>query len=84
MILKLFAEQQPLDGVVVGEEGHHVLQEEAFAKGQQLGRVVHLCVDVVGHDVADVNLKRIFFQSIKPFLRKKEITKCLVEILFTK
>ncbi len=47
MVLQLLAEEQPLDGVVIGEEGHHVLQEEALAVGQQLGGVVDLGVDVV-------------------------------------
>ena len=56
MVLQLLAEEQPLDGVVVGEEGYHVLQEEALAVGQQLSGVVDLGVDVVGHDVAYVDL----------------------------
>ena len=56
VVLQLLAEEQPLDGVVVGEEGYHVLQEEALAVGQQLSGVVDLGVDVVGHDVADVDL----------------------------
>ncbi len=58
MVLQFLAEEQPLDGVVVGEEGHHVLQEEALAVGQQLGGVVDLGVDVVRDDVADVDLEK--------------------------
>ena len=74
--MQLLAEEQPLDGVVVGEEGDHVLQEKSFAERQQLRRVVHLRVDVVRHDVADVDLKN--FRSLKLLnvflMRNYEIT----------
>ena len=56
MILQFLSKEQPLDGVVVGQEGHHVLQQEPLAVGQQLSGIVHLGVDVVGDNVADVNL----------------------------
>ena len=59
VVLQLLAEEQPLDGVVVGQQGHHVLEQESLTVGQQLGRVVHLGVDVVRHDVADVHLKML-------------------------
>ena len=55
MVLQLFPEEQSLNGVVIGEQGHHVLEEEALAVGQELGGIVHLGVDVVGHDVVQVN-----------------------------
>ena len=36
MVLELLPEDEALHGVVVGEEGHHVLQKEAFAVRKQL------------------------------------------------
>ena len=55
MVLQLFPEEQSLNGVVIGEQGHHILEEEALAVGQKLGGVVNLGVDVVGNDVVQVN-----------------------------
>ena len=42
MVLQFLPENEPLDGVIVGEEGHKVLQEETFAVGQQILGRIHL------------------------------------------
>ena len=42
MILKLLAKDEPLDGVVVGEEGHEVLEDESLSVHQELPGTVHL------------------------------------------
>ena len=42
MVLQFLPENEPLDGVIVGEEGDKVLQEETFAVGQQILGRIHL------------------------------------------
>ena len=51
MVLELAAEEQPLDGIVVREQGHHVLQEEALTKRQKVDGTVDLGVDIVTDDI---------------------------------
>lgn len=47
MILELFPEQKPLDGIIIGQQGHHVLKEEPLTIAQELCGVIDLGVDVV-------------------------------------
>ena len=42
VVVQLLAEDEPADRVVVGQQRHHVLQQEALAELEQLHRVVDL------------------------------------------
>ncbi len=55
MILEFTAEEQPLDGIVVCEQGHHVLEKEAFAERQKVDGAVDLGVDIVTDDIVQVD-----------------------------
>jgi len=42
VVVQLFAKQKALHRVVVGQQRHHVLQQEALAELEQLTSTVHL------------------------------------------
>ena len=42
MVLQFLPKDEPLNGVIVGEEGNEILQEETFTVGQKILGRIHL------------------------------------------
>merc|ERR1719237_1779127 len=74
MILQFLPKDQSLHAVVIGQQSHHVLQEEALTVGKEVLRRVNLCMDVVGDDGVEVNQRGTSdFTEVQQTIQLEEI-----------